>query len=59
MAGVPAPLCIGTIALEDGRHVKGFLCEADAIAGALEITSYGGWRAYRAALGLAGRAPVS
>ena len=40
-------------------QVKGFLCEADAVAGALDITSYGGWRAYRASLGLAGPAPVS
>ena len=30
-----------------------FLCEADALAGAREITSFGGWRAYRAYLGLA------
>ena len=59
VAGVPAPLCIGTVVLEDGRHVKGFLCEVDAVAAALEITSYGGWRAYRASLGLAGPAPVS
>ncbi|MEY2441114.1 MAG: allophanate hydrolase [bacterium] len=58
VAGVPAPLVIGTVALEDGRAVKGFLCEADAVAGALDITAYGGWRAYRASLGLAGPAPV-
>jgi allophanate hydrolase len=49
---------IGTVALEDGRAVKGFLCEANAVAGALDITAYGGWRAYRASLGLAGPAPV-
>ncbi len=58
VAGVPAPLVIGTVALEDGRAVKGFLCEADAVAGALDITPFGGWRAYRASLGLAGPAPV-
>jgi allophanate hydrolase len=58
VAGVPAPLVIGTVALEDGRTVKGFLCEADAVAGALDITSHGGWRAYRASVGLAGTAPV-
>jgi allophanate hydrolase len=33
--------------------VKGFICEADAVAGAREITAHGGWRAYRAAIGLA------
>ena len=58
VAGVPAPLVIGTVALADGRAVKGFLCEADAVARALEITPFGGWRAYRASLGLAGPAPV-
>jgi len=50
VAGVPPPLVIGTVVLEDGRAVKGFLCEADAVAGAREITSFGGWRAYRASL---------
>jgi allophanate hydrolase len=48
VAGVPPPLVIGTVVLEDGRAVKGFLCEADAVTGAPDITSYGGWRAYRA-----------
>ena len=48
VAAVPAPLVIGTVALADGRTVKGFLCEADALAGAAEITAFGGWRAYRA-----------
>ena len=45
VAGVPPPLAIGTVVLQDGRAVKGFLCEADAVAGAREITSFGGWRA--------------
>ena len=48
-AGVSWPLAIGTVALADGRAVKGFICEADAVADAREITSHGGWRAYRAA----------
>jgi allophanate hydrolase len=47
VAGVPWPLAIGTVALADGRRVKGFICEADAVAGAREITAHGGWRAYR------------
>jgi allophanate hydrolase len=58
VAGVPPPLVIGTIALEDGRTVKGFLCEADAVAGVRDITAFGGWRAYRASLGLAGTGAV-
>jgi len=50
VAAVPAPLVIGTVALADGSAVKGFLCEADAVAGAREITDYGGWRSYRSSL---------
>jgi allophanate hydrolase len=50
VAGVPPPLVIGTVVLEDGRAVKGFLCEADAVANAREITAFGGWRAYRASV---------
>ena len=46
VAGVPAPLCIGTVQLRDGRAVKGFLVEAEAVGSALDITSFGGWRAY-------------
>ena len=46
VAQVPAPLSIGTVKLADGRAVKGFLCEAFAIAGAEDITSFGGWRAW-------------
>jgi len=48
IAGIPAPLSIGTIALEDGEQVKGFLCEAHAVAAATEITELGGWRRYLA-----------
>ncbi len=42
------PLCIGTLELESGEKVKGFLCESWAVADALDITSLGGWRAYLA-----------
>ena len=44
--GIPAPLSLGTIHLEDGSTVKGFLCESSGIAGAEEITHLGGWRTY-------------
>jgi allophanate hydrolase len=50
-AGVVAPLCLGTLVLEDGEAVAGFLCEAHATAGAVDISKFGGWRAYRAAAG--------
>jgi len=49
VAEVPAPLAIGTVVLEDGTSVKGFVAEPRALAGALDITAFGGWRAYLAA----------
>ena len=48
VAAVPAPLCIGTLELQDGRAVQGFLCEAYATDHAIDITSFGGWRGYLA-----------
>lgn len=45
---IPSPLGIGTLTLEDGEKVHGFLCESYALAGADDITCYGGWRAYMA-----------
>jgi len=47
LAGVAPPLGLGTIALEDGGAVTGFLCEAYAVAGAREISEFGGWRAWQ------------
>ncbi len=44
--GVPPPLCIGTLRLEDGSQVKGFLVEPAGIENATEITQFGGWRKY-------------
>jgi allophanate hydrolase len=46
IAGVPAPLCIGTVALGDGTLVKGFLCESHGVSGGTDITGFGGWRPY-------------
>jgi len=46
LALIPPPLGLGAIELADGRHVHGFLCEAAALQGALDITAYGGWRAW-------------
>ena len=48
MEGVPPPLAIGTIETADGRWVKGFVCEPHALAGATEVTAFGGWRAWLA-----------
>jgi allophanate hydrolase len=47
---IPAPLGLGTVLLEDGGGVPGFLCESHATAGAEDITELGGWRAYLATL---------
>jgi len=44
--GIPAPLGIGTVELEDGEQVKGFLCEPYATRGAQDVSHLGGWRAY-------------
>ncbi|NMZ68433.1 allophanate hydrolase [Pseudomonas peli] len=46
VAEIPAPLGIGNLQLADGRWVKGFICEPYALAGARDITSFGGWRAF-------------
>jgi allophanate hydrolase len=48
LAEVRAPLCLGTVELADGTTVHGFLCEAWAVAGARDISSSGGWRAFLA-----------
>ena len=48
VAGVPPPLAIGSVRLEDGSWVKGFVCEPAGLAGALDITNCGGWRSYLA-----------
>ena len=48
VAAVPPPLSIGTLEIHDGRSVKGFLVEAEAVAGASDISSFGGWRSFMA-----------
>lgn len=46
VAGIPAPLGIGTVRLADGTSPKGFLVEPQGLVGAKDITSLGGWRRY-------------
>ena len=48
VAAVPPPLAIGSVHLETGEWVKGFVCEECAVPGSAEITRFGGWRRYRA-----------
>ncbi|WP_374546437.1 allophanate hydrolase [Rhodoblastus sp.] len=43
---IPAPLGVGKVMLASGRQITGFLCESHALAGAREITEFGGWRAF-------------
>jgi allophanate hydrolase len=50
---VPSPLTIGLVHLSDGRVVKGFLCEEVAAQDALNISEFGGWKAYLKSLNLA------
>jgi allophanate hydrolase len=49
VAGIPAPLGIGTVELASGQTALGFLCESAALVNAPDISAYGGWRAYCAA----------
>jgi allophanate hydrolase len=49
VAGIPAPLGIGKLELEDGAVVNGFICEGLAVADSMDITGFGGWRAWLAA----------
>lgn len=48
VALIPPPLGIGTLTLDDGTQVQGFVCESHAVKGARDITAFGGWRAYLA-----------
>jgi allophanate hydrolase len=50
VAEIPPPLGIGTLELEDGTSVKGFLCEPIGLEGARDITEFGGWLAFRQSL---------
>jgi allophanate hydrolase len=49
VAALPSPMAIGSLLLDDGSSVAGFLCEPVATEGATDITVHGGWRAYLAA----------
>jgi allophanate hydrolase len=45
-AALPRPMALGSVELEGGESVPGFLCEPQALQGAEDITAYGGWRGY-------------
>ncbi|WP_247254754.1 allophanate hydrolase [Pseudomonas moorei] len=46
LTGIPAPLGLGKVQLADGRWESGFICEAYGLEGAVDISHFGGWRAY-------------
>jgi allophanate hydrolase len=46
LAGIPAPLGIGTLELQDGATSLGFICEGYAAQTGVDISGYGGWRGY-------------
>ena len=48
VAGIPAPLGIGSVTLADGRQVKGFVCEQYASRRRARHLGVGGWRNYLA-----------
>jgi allophanate hydrolase len=52
VALIPSPLGIGNLVLADGSKAQGFLCEAQALHAAIDISHFGGWRAYLASLDL-------
>ena len=47
---VGRPLAIGSIELDDGEWVKGFVGDYSSTDGAVDITAYGGWRKFRRSL---------
>jgi allophanate hydrolase len=50
LAGIPAPLGLGKVQLQDGSQAIGFICEGSAAANATDVTHVGGWHAYLSSL---------
>ena len=48
LQGIPAPLGLGKVELADGSWVTGFICEPCGMDGAVDVSAFGGWRAYLA-----------
>ncbi|WP_037940884.1 allophanate hydrolase-related protein [Sulfurospirillum arcachonense] len=46
MKQIQSPLCIGSVFLEDGSSVYGFLCESEHVKDAKEISNLKSWRAF-------------
>lgn len=50
IGSVESPLAIGSVELENGEWVKGFVGDFSASDGAIDITSYGGWLHFQRSL---------
>jgi allophanate hydrolase len=46
LSQIPHPLGLGSVELENGEWVKGFICEPIGLDGAQDISQFGGWRHY-------------
>lgn len=46
LQAIPYPLGLGNLELQDGKWVKGFICEPAGLENAQDITAYGGWREF-------------
>lgn len=51
VAALVTPMTVGPVELADGSRAPGFLVEPAAVEHAVDITAYGGWRAYLEATG--------
>ena len=58
VAAMHGPLGMGDAVLDDGSAVKSLICEPGALAGATEITRFGGWRLYLSQAFQLSRLPV-
>lgn len=46
LQGIPQPLGLGKVELNDGSWVTSFICEGYAVDSATDISQFGGWRGY-------------
>ena len=51
LATIAPPLGLGSVELHDGQWVNGFIAEGRAVADAVDVTVFGGWRSYRSRRG--------
>ncbi|MBE9640207.1 allophanate hydrolase [Salipiger mangrovisoli] len=46
LEGIPAPLGLGKVQLQDGSVEVGFICEGIGVEGAEDVSEHGDWRSY-------------